>query len=297
MTRLSIVIPNRNCIYTARTIEDLLDKALGDIEVICHVDEKFPEPRNRDLRVTYLTHDGGPVGMRAGINRGIAAATGEYVMKSDDHCMFAPGYDLALIRAHREDNWVQIPRRYSLNAEEWKINRARPHRDYLYLCYPEKGKHHDDGMHGSEWWERQSERAQGYDLDDTPSLQGSCWFMTRNHFTSFLGGMSEVGYGQFAQEAQEIGNKTWLGGGAVKVNKLTWYAHWHKGKNGRGYHFNDRRNVEAINWSADYWMHDRWAGRVHDIAWLVNEKFPNMPTWPADWQTRYYADTPVRAGA
>ncbi len=295
MTRLSVLIPNRNCPYTSATIADILAKAAGDVEVIVAVDEKFPEPRIVDRRVTYLPALNGPVGLRAGVNRAAAVATGEYLLKCDDHCMFAPGFDLALIRAHAEDNWVQIPRRYSLDAEHWKINRTRPHRDYLYLCYPQLGKHHDDGIHGCEWWERQSERATGYDIDDTPSLQGSCYFMTRRHFDR-LGGLHEDGYGQFAQEAQEVGMKTWLGGGALKVNKLTWYAHWHKGHAGRGYGFSDRLNVQGINWSARHWINNEEPGMAHPFAWFVNERFPGMPTWPADWQARLAATGQLKHG-
>lgn len=296
MTRLSVLVPNRNSPYTTATINDILAKAAGDVEVICHVDEKFPEPRVTDRRVTYLTHDGEPRGMRAGINAAAAVATGEYLLKCDDHVLWAPGYDVELIKAHQEDNWVQIPRRYSLNVERWDINRDRPHRDYHYLCYPAKGKTHDDGMHGVEWWERQRERAIGYDVDDTPSMQGSCWFCTRHHFTDTLGYMSEVGYGKFAQEAQEIGMKTWLGGGALKVNKLTWYAHWHKGKAGRGFRFDHSENVRGINWSAWYWMTNQWEGRVHDFAWFIEEQFPGMPTWPTDWR-RWYADSAMPVSA
>jgi glycosyltransferase involved in cell wall biosynthesis len=290
-------VPNRNSPYTAQTIQDLLDNARGDVEVICHVDEKFPEPRIRDRRVTYLTHDGEPRGMRAGINAAAKAATGEFLMKCDDHCAFAPGYDLALERAHAEDNWVQVPRRYSLDVDKWRRDLSRPHRDYLYLCYPQKGKKHDDGMHGSEWYERQRERAHGHDIDETPSMQGSCYFMTKHYFDKVLRGLSEVGYGRFAQEAQEVGMKTWLGGGALKVNKHTWYAHWHKGKNGRQYKFDNAESVRGINWSAWYWMTDQWAGRVHDIAWFVDEKFSGMPTWPADWKERWYVDALVPVGA
>lgn len=294
MTKLSALIPNRNSPYLTATIRDLLTKAAGDIEVVVNVDGDRPAELVADKRVTYLFNDH-TIGMRAGINRALAAASGEFVMKCDDHCMFAPGFDTALIGAHQADNWVQIPRRYSLDAEHWAINRGRPHRDYLYLCYPAKGKHHDDGMHGVEWWERQNERAHRheYDIDDTPSLQGSCYFMTRHHFAETLGGMQPLGYGQFAQEAQEIGNKTWLGGGRVVVNKLTWYAHWHKGHAGRGYRFNDRENVKGINWSAWYWMTNQWATRCHDIAWLVDEKFPAMPTWPVDWKSKWYENAAV----
>src|SRR4051812_30470023 len=115
MTKLSICIPNRNCPYTSATIADALLKAAGDIEVIVAVDENWPTPLITDSRVTYLPPGPQPVGMRAGINRAVAASRGEFIMKADDHCLFAPGFDLELIRAHADDSWVQIPRRYSLD--------------------------------------------------------------------------------------------------------------------------------------------------------------------------------------
>jgi hypothetical protein len=151
------------------------------------------------------------------------------------------------------------------------------------------------GMHGVEWWSRGKERlAPMYDIDDTMSFQGSCWFMKRKWFTDFLGGMSEVGYGTFSQEPQEIGNKTWLGGGEIKTNKKTWYAHLHKGKRyGRMYSINQREIVQAHNWSADYWMNNRWDGRIHDIEWLI-DKFAPVPTWPEDWKEHDYTTIYLR---
>ena len=287
--RLSVIIPNRNCQFTTRTIQDLLEKATGDVEVVVSVDEQWPEPLVNDKRVTYI-HPGSPQGMRAGINSAVALAKGEFVMKTDDHCMFAPGYDEAL-KKDCADNWIVIPSRYSLDAENWKIEEnGKDRRDYHYLCYPQKGKAHDDGMHGVEWWERGRERRDDpkYDIDDTPSFQGSCWFMKRAWFTNFLKGMSETGYGQFAQETQELGMKTWFGGGEVKVNKKTWYAHLHKGNRyGRMYQFDDSSNKAAINWSAEHWMKGEEPGMIHDIAWFVEEKFPGMPTWEPNWRDWY----------
>ena len=288
MPVLSVIIPNRNSPFTTKTIQDVLEKVATFVEVIVTVGENWPDPLVEDKRVTYI-HPGSVKGMRWGINAAVALAKGKYIMKTDDHCMFAPGFDKVLIKNHLKDNWVQIPRRYSLDAENWKINKTRPYRDYLFLCYPQKGKAHDDGMHGVEWWDRQRKRtAPKYDIDDTPSMQGSCWFMTKNHFDNFLNGLSEEGYGQFSQESQEIGNKTWLGGGALKVNKKTWYAHLHKGKHyGRMYHISRKENqsfINSTNWSAEYWMNNRWKERIHDIAWLVEKKFPGMPTWEKNWK-------------
>lgn len=286
---VSVIIPNRNSPFVTKTIEDVLAKAEGEIEVIVNIDENWPDILVEDKRVTYI-HPGNTRGMRWGINSCAALAKGKYLMKTDDHCAFGQGFDRILTQNHLEDNWVQIPRRFSLDAENWKINESRPYRDYMYLCYPQKGKKHDDGMHGVEWWERQRERADPkYDVDDTPSLQGSCWFLSKNYFDNFYHGMSEEGYGQFAQEAQEISMKSWLGGGAVKINKKTWYAHLHKGKTyGRMYKFDDRANVAGINWSAQHWMNNKEPGMIHDIAWFVEEKFPGMPTWPPNWKELWY---------
>lgn len=318
MIDLSVVIPNRNSPFTTKTIEDVLKNAGCSVEVIVNVDEEWPIPLVVDEHVHYL-HPSSPIGLRQGINNCVAMAKGKYIMKTDDHCAFGPDFGRILIENHQE-NWVQIPRRYALDAENWKIEERTDDKypiDYMYLDFPRKGKEHDDGMHGVPWTARRDERIsdytmQGYnvvdfkgpeveltpagskevkltnmskyDIDDTPSMQGSCYFMTRKYFTDFLEGLHEAGYGQFAQEAQEIGFKTWLGGGAVKVNKKTWYAHLHKGNRyGRMYKF-PGGTPEASNWSAEHWLNDREPNMAHTFEWFIDEKFPGMPSWPADWK-------------
>ncbi len=281
---LSVIIPNRNSQFLTKTMRDILSKAETNIEIIVNIDENWPKEVVNDPKVHYI-HPPSPRGMRYGINTGVQMSRGDFILKCDDHVMFDKGFDRVLIESHEKD-WVQIPRRYALNAEEWKIEEREDNKypiDYMYIDFPRKGKAHDDGMHGVPWKRPDRKR---YEIDDTPSMQGSCYFMHRDHFEVFLGGLSEVGYGQFSQESQEIGFKTWLGGGAVKVNKKTWYAHLYKGKRyGRMYHVNDfnRYTKEASEWSADYWLNNRWEHRVHDFKWFIDTKF-DMPTWPEDWK-------------
>jgi len=279
--RVSVVIPNYNSPFASKTIQGVLDNSTGDIEVIVNVEMKWPEPLSTDPRVHYI-HSPSPIGMRSGINKAVDLSQGEFIMKCDDHVLFGKGFD-EILKTDCEDNWVIIPRRYALDAENWAIEKRTDNKypiDYMYIDYPRKGKAHDDGMHGVPW----KRPGRDADIDDTPSMQGSCYFMSKNHFVKFLGGLSEVGYGQFAQESQEIGFKTWLGGGALKVNKKTWYAHLHKGgRYGRFYKF-PGGTVEASNWSAEYWLNNRWEGRVHDFEWFIDYKFPSMPSWPEDWK-------------
>jgi glycosyltransferase involved in cell wall biosynthesis len=290
---ISILIPSRNEIFLTKTIKDVLAKAEGEIEVVVNLDENIPDEIIDDKRVSYI-HPRRPMGMRWGINACVARSSGDYLMKIDGHCMFEQGFDKVLL-ADMQDNWIVIPRRHSLDAENWAIlQNGKSGRDYHYLCFPKPGKEHDWGIHGIEWPERSRERANNhaYDIDDTPSFQGSCWFMKRSWFTGFLKGMHEHGYGTFSQEPQEIGMKTWLGGGEVKVNKKTWYAHLHKGKQyGRMYHADKNEIVEGHNYSAWYWATNQYKERIHDLRWFV-EKFWPMPTWEEDWEEQINAFWP-----
>jgi len=285
MPILTVCIPNYNSPFTNKTIEDVLSKAGCDVEVIVNVDGDWPTPLSEDPRVHYI-HANSPVGLREAVNRCARMAKGKYILKTDDHCMFGPDFGSILINNHGEENWVQIPRRYALDADNWKIEEREDNKypiDYMYIDFPRKGKDHDDGMHGVEWRDRREQR-KDIDVDETPSMQGSCYFMTRDHFLNFLGGLDTQMWGVFAQESQEIGFKTWLGGGKVMVNKKTWYAHLHKGKKHGRFYSMPSGNVEMSNKSAEYWLNDRWEGRKHDFAWFIDEKFPNMPSWPKDWK-------------
>lgn len=98
--------------------------------------------------------------------------------------------------------------------------------------------------------------------------------------------MSEEGYGSFCQEPQEIGNKTWLSGGRIVVNKKTWYAHLHKGtKFGRGYFQNVNDLYAGHTWGAHRWMRNEEPGMTYKFEWLVDKFWP-VPTWPDDWKSR-----------
>ena len=281
---ISAVIPNRNSPFLYNTIQDLLNNAGCDIEVIVNVDENWSEKLTKDSRVTYI-HPNSPVGLRQGVNNCVKLAKGEFILKCDDHVAFGKDFGKTLIDNH-QPNWVQIPRRYALDAENWKIEERTDSKypiDYMSQDFPKKGKANDDGTHGVPWKERREERKE-IDIDETPTMQGSCYFMTKDHFDNFLHGLSEVGYGTYAQESQEITFKTWLGGGQVMVNKKCWYAHLFKGKKyGRMYHLQGGV-AEADSWSAMYWLNNCWEDRIHDFDWFINEKFPGMPGWPKDWQ-------------
>lgn len=295
---VSVVIPSRSAQWLAKTVNDLLTKAEGEIEVIVVYDGRWPESQEfplDDPRLIQIHHGElhNHYGMRASINLGVAISRGDYLLVIDEQCAVDQGYDIKLV-ADCEDNWVVIPRRKRLEPETWTlIEDGRPDIDYMKVDYPYQRPYDKTcGLHGAEW--KRPERA-AILIDDTPTMQGSCYFMKRSWWDTILpNGLDDENYGTFTQEAQEISMSTWLSGGRVVVNKKTWYAHWHKGRRGKGYNFSSeqyRRHMQGTEkgrlYCINHWLttHDY----LYDFKWFINEKFPDMPDWE-NWEERLKED-------
>jgi hypothetical protein len=289
--RTSVLIPSRNERFLVPTVRDLLAKAAGDVEIVVVLDGYWPDPPLPDDPRVKVLHHGKALGMRPSINAAVQIATGAYLLKCDAHVMWDQGYDAKLQADYLEDNWVLTARRYALDPEAWAFDTSNPKYpiDYHYLSYPfERPGDPTCGLHGTAWSERKRQRANVL-LDEELSSQGSGWFMSRAQWER-VGPLDVVNYGNFIQEFQEIGLKTWLGGGAVMVTKRTYYAHLYKGKRyGRGYTMGGTNHARGAAFCTDYWMHDRWPGRVHDLRWLI-ERFAPVPTWPADLDAVFRKD-------
>lgn len=292
--RVSLIIPSRNEQFTladgtfvdciGNTVRDVLAKAEGDLEVIAVLDGYWPNPGLPDDPRVVTLHKGSPGGMRPAINDGVTMATGEYLMKLDGHCAVTQGFDVALKADYHERNWIVVPRRDRLDWQTWGLQvSGKPPIDAHYLSNPfERPDDPKCGMHGTIWTARAKARLDVL-LDDEMSSQGSGWFMHRDHWNR-LGPMEVSKYGNFIQEFQELGLKTWLGGGAVKVNKNVTYLHLHKGPVfGRGYFISRAEMQAGAAFATEYWMADApgWKGRVKPLRWFI-EHFAPVPTWPAD---------------
>lgn len=285
--KVSIIIPSRNEAFLVPTVNDLLKNAHGDIEIIPVLDGYWPNPSlPSDPRVKIL-HKGSPEGMRPAINHAARMATGEWLMKIDAHCLVGPGYD-EILKADCDHDWLVIPRRWALDPIEWCIQpNPKGPIDMHYLSYPfERDNDTSCGLHGTPWRER-GKTIEHIPISDEMSSQGSCWFMHKTNWDR-LGEMDIVHYGNFIQEMQELGLKMWLGGGAMKVNKKTYYAHLHKGPKtedrpfgGRGYSLSGSNHQTGASYATWYWMTDQWKDRVHDLRWLI-ERFAPVPGWPKD---------------
>jgi hypothetical protein len=299
MSKLSVVIPSRDERYLVPTIDDIFRNARGEIEVVAVIDsDKWPDDwasvaaRHSNL---HTIHHGEPRGMRAAINSGVASAKSrgaKFIAKFDGHCAFSEGFD-EVLKADCEPDWIVVPRRKRLNPKTWTLTDThKPDVDYHYLSFPDDPNDFGGpGLNGKIWPQRVVERID-YEIDEEMSSQGSGWFMHTDYFYR-LELMDEASYGKFWNEFQELGLKCWLSGGRVMVNKRCWYAHWHKGKAGRGYHLPESWLQQGATFTKNWMFNDAWAGQTKPFKWLIEHFWP-VPTWPDDWERRLYTERPPR---
>lgn len=287
---LSIIIPALQEPYLEKTVLSLLSSAKSNFEIIVVMDRcELSDSVRNDKRVIIIPQQK-KWGMRGAENAAISISKGKYIMKCDAHCSFAEGFDKILIENCAED-WLLVPRRYSLDENTWTIQRGRPKRDYHYFEFPKQTRY-GYALNCSEWHEKDNElSAPQYDVDDLMTYQGSLWFVNRDYFMKYIGlldGRPET-YNTFAQESVEVGMKYWLGGGAIKIIKKTWYAHlskrlWHYQKYmfARAY----KRPADVIrtySWSAKHWMNDEEPNMKYKFEWFINKFWP-IPTWEPNWK-------------
>jgi len=252
---ISIIIPAYEEIYLEKTINSAFDNAKEEVEVIVVLDGYWPNPITPTRKSLKIIHFGSRRGMRACINAGVRIASGKYIMKLDAHCLLDKGFDVKL-KSRCEHNWVVVPQRYRLNVDKW-TKKGSP-REFQYI---EK-----DTLKGRDWPEY-AKRAEGLQIVDLMTTQGSCWFMHKEYFES-IGCLDEDNYGGMGREAQEVCLKTWTSGGRFVLNRNTWYAHWDKPKE----HVVKRRSdkLKSEEYAKTYWT---------DKVQSVVNRFAPVPTW------------------
>lgn len=219
---LSVVIPSWKDPLLIKTINSLLTSSLlGDqLEIIAVFDGYWPtfELINDD-RVRYI-HLGKNRGMRGAINAGVDIARGKFLMRTDEHCMFAPGFDKAMTDVC-QPNWIMTARRYFLDPVKWERMDIPPV-DYEKLVIQDGKK-----FSGARWNER-TEARKDILVDETMAMQGSCWVMPHEWWNKVIGKLQTEGYGPHYQDSHEMIFKTWKADGKMMLNKNTWYAHKHR---------------------------------------------------------------------
>ena len=281
MAKVSILIPARaeSEINLKRTVDSVIGNAQGDYEILIGYDgEPYYDFHYENIK--YIKFPS-VVGIKTNINALAAMATGKYIYKSDAHCSVGFGFD-QILQETMEDDWIVMPRFYVLNGDTWYPQDERFY-DYFYLSCPFTDQRGFRFKAGGHWPERTAERLSTHpDMDETPQIHGSGWFMTKDRFFE-LGGFPNIDPYGHAQEPIWLALKNWLMGGKVMVNKKTRYAHLHQQGNKRGYHMDKEQENKSYYLAASHFIGNK-GHYLHDFEWFI-EKFYPMPTWPEDWRT------------
>ena len=282
---LSMIIPSDKDYLLQKTIDSLLENAEGEIEVIPILDG-HEQPIKKDSRVKPIYFNVNK-GTRAAINAGLAVSKGDYIAKIDSHCIVAESFDKILLE-NIEKNWLVVPRRYSLHEKTGTRHEERPICDYHFLNFPVDSDY-GYGMFAQPEFSRSHHFRKESLIDDTMTFQASFWLANKDYFMKHVGFLdnSPEAYGPFGGEYIETVLKYWLGGGEVKVNKMTWYAHLCK----RSYHYKQgiytKRYKKNTNknrdWSSKHWINNKEPNMIHSFSWLIKKFWP-IKTWPENWQ-------------
>lgn len=292
---LSILIPARNEMFTARTVEDILKNKRSKTEIIVGMDGQWIDPGiedHPDVRIMYVSQ---PLGQRAMTNKLARLSKAKYVMKVDAHCAFDEGFDAKLL-ADIKDDWTVVPVMKNLHVFDWVCPEG--HRRYQGPSGPclECGK---DTQRDIVWYAKPSPNSTSYrfdktlkfqyfgeykkkqegDLVESMSLQGSCFMLTRDKYWEL--GICDEKAGSWGHQGSEVALKTWLSGGRVIVNKKTWYAHMFRTQGGDfGFPWPAKENqIEKTRQHfRDIFIEDKWPLAKHNLKWLV-DKFGPVPEW------------------
>lgn len=291
---LSILIPARNEIFLARTIQDITEHAETDYEVIAVLDGGWPPIAIQDHpRVTLIYHPES-IGQRAATNEAARISKGKYLMKVDAHCAFDQGFDRKMIEL-MEPDITMVPVMRNLHAFDWVCpNGHRRYQGPSGVCTecgqpttmdivwipktnPQSTAYRFDRDLHFQYWNEFGKAQKGV-LTETMSLQGSCFLVTREKY--FELDISSEEFHSWGQQGVEVACKTWLSGGRVLVNRTTWYAHMFRTQGG-DFSFPYPNPQTLVNEnrkkSKELFEQNKWKGAKLPFSWLI-KKF-NPPEW------------------
>lgn len=278
MHRTSIIIAGRCEQYFQATIDDVLNHAEGDIEIIPVIDGYEPNPplKITDNRVKpiFLKKS---IGQRAAYNLGIKQSTGEYVMKLDAHASVCQGFD-RILKEHCPPKTTVLPEMRRLDVKKWEDKkRGKTHFMYFGL---------DVFCHY--WKDYRKRDVAKIKYPEVLTGQGSCWFTTRE-WNDYIGLLDES-LGSWGKVGIEVSLKTWLCGGQQIVNKGAWQAHWFRVGEGRfPYPLSGRQVGRArdFTWNNFFFKETgAFKNQERPFRWLM-EKFAPVPGWEAYMADEY----------
>ena len=304
--QLSIIIPARNEMFLAKTIENILENIESDTEVIAVLDGQWTDPPIKDNERVNLIYLPESIGQRAATNLGCRLSKAKFIMKIDAHCSFNKGFDRKMIE-QMQDNWTIVPTMRNLWAFDWKCykcgwkkyqgptpTKCESCGDTRYMrrkmiwkgkerpqsnSYCFDSEPHFQYFNGYTKTEKYKKDLEETGLTETMSLQGSCFMCTREKYWELK--LCDESFGSWGNQGIEIATKTWLSGGKVMVNHKTWYAHMFRTQGGDfGFPYQQSGN-EVSRCKAkvrDMLWKNKYDKQIYPLRWLI-ERFMPVKGW------------------
>lgn len=302
--KLSFLIPARNEMWLARTVQDLLDHTSDQSEIIVGIDsEHAGDPVPEHPRVTVLrTHI--PIGQRAMTKQLGRLSKAKYICKADAHTSYDQDWDVKMLKAFEEtgDDVTMVSVMRNLHVFDWVCKNGHrryqspsgpctecgepTERDVVWFPKPNPAStsyRFDTELHFQyfrEWKRSKTYKEQlKTGLTDTMSLQGSLFMMTRDRYFDL--DMDDEAFGSWGAQGSTIACKTWLSGGRCVVNHNTWYAHLFRTQGGDfsfPYKQDNKQVEQARERSRRLFLDNTWEHQTLPLSWLV-DKFEPVPDW------------------
>jgi len=302
MFDLSVIIPARQEMFLQKTIDNVLENAEANTEIIAILDGAWADPPIQDHPKVTIVHHTESIGQRAATNEGARISQSKYIMKLDAHCAVDKGFDVKLMDGCQYD-WTLVPLMYNLHAFDWqcKICGNRTYQGPKPQSCSSCGKskdfemvvvwnprwrrltyswRFDKDMHFQYWHgHRKRKETRRGSYIETMSFIGACWFMERDRYWE-LDGLDEK-HGSWGQVGVEMACKSWLSGGKLLTCKKTWFAHMFRTSR-KGFSFpypiSGNAQERARKYSRDLWLNNKWPKQKYPLEWLV-DRFAPVPGW------------------
>lgn len=301
MKELSILIPAKNEMFLARTIDDILANIRADTEIIAVMDGGWIDPGVPQHERVTVIKTGETIGQRRATNLAARLSKAKYVMKVDAHCSFDKGFDKKMI-AKMRDHYTMVPIMRNLWAFDWKCYKCgwkryqgptpkkcencgatdKIKRKMMWVGKkgPQSTSYCFDSEPHFQYFNEYTKRPEYQKqlktgLTDTMSLQGSCFMATRKKYWELE--LCGEDLGSWGNQGLEVACKTWLSGGRVVVNHNTWYAHMFRtqgGDFGFPYVHRGREVAKTKKRVKDLFFKNTWGTETLPLSWLVERFWP-----------------------
>jgi len=247
---VSIIIPSLKEKYLQRTIDNLKETAIGEIEILAIEDEKEE-------------------GRRVLINRAAQQAKGKFLFIIDAHCIMSHAWDAKMKQALENYQDLVVAQLDGINEETWQVKDHYHRFVYLNRDLVEK------------WWGKSFEELPV--VQETMAFTGCAWMVHKSRYWE-LGGYNET-LEKYGGDGSEWALKIWLSGGRCLLHLDVVCAHLFKEEGEETHSVLPEEIDDSYQKLREIFYEGKGPLQKLSIDWLVG-KFDPVPGWDQSLTTK-----------